>query len=442
MPTHPRAAASTAPGPPSATALRGRGLLLARGGWLAVALIAVGLYVIGVPPYLAAISRICTAPAEICAGQQQLTPDNLRQLRALGLSPDFWATFHVATRVMSAAIWCAIGAVIFARKADDRMALLVALWLVIFGTNNGPRVALAAAHPAWWLPVQAAAILSWVLFACFFALFPNGRFVPRGARWLPVAWVLWLAPGVFFPDSPFSQQQLPSWLVFGGWTSLIGGTVALQVYRYRRVSTPAERQQTKWVVLGMAGFLASLIAGLVVLALDPSLLTTISLKYFVVQVGTNGVASLFLPLSIGVAILRSRLFDIDVLINRALVYGVLTAMLGLIYSGVVVLSQRLMGALTGEVGQSPLAIIASTLAIAALFQPLLRRVQVFIDRRFYRRKYDAARTLAAFSATLRDETDLDQLRAHLLTVVDETMQPEHVSLWLRPTTPEREHRAP
>ena len=130
--------------------------------------------------------------------------------------------------------------------------------------------------------------------------------------------------------------------------------------------------------------------------------------------------------------MRYRLYNIDILINRTLVYGVLTALLALIYFGLVFILQSLVRAFGGQISQTPLVIVGSTLVIAALFQPLRRRIQQVIDLRFYRRKYDAAKTVEAFSATLRDVVDLSQLREHLITVVQETMQPAHVSLWLCP----------
>ena len=146
---------------------------------------------------------------------------------------------------------------------------------------------------------------------------------------------------------------------------------------------------------------------------------------FLLGVGT-------IPVATGIAILKYRLYDIDVIINRALVYGPLTATLALVYVGGIVLLQRLLVILTGQ--ESTLAVVASMLLIAALFNPLRRQVQGFVDRRFYRRKYDAVKTLEAFSATLRDETDLEALNEDLVGVVTETMQPAHVSLWLPPDT--------
>jgi len=148
-----------------------------------------------------------------------------------------------------------------------------------------------------------------------------------------------------------------------------------------------------------------------------------------------GITSLLgIPAAVGIAILRHHLYDIDIIINRTLVYGSLTVLLVLVYFGGVTATQTLFRYLTGQEQQPQLAVVVSTLAIAALFTPLRRRIQSFIDRRFYRRKYDARKTLEAFSTKLRDETDLEALNDDLVGVVRETMQPAHVSLWLRPVT--------
>jgi hypothetical protein len=208
----------------------------------------------------------------------------------------------------------------------------------------------------------------------------------------------------------------------------LGSFVVSQIYRYHSVSGRAERQQTKWIVFGVTAtylielvislsfdfFLSSFQAGsLAVLILLP----------------ISNVAPILIPLSFGFAIMRYRLWDIDIIINRTLVYGTLTGLLAVVYFGSVIGLQSL---LHGFTGGNQLAIVGSTLLIAALFQPLRHRIQNVIDRRFYRRKYDTARTLAAFSAVLRNEVDLDRLSEHLVEVVQETMQPTHVSLWLRP----------
>jgi len=191
-----------------------------------------------------------------------------------------------------------------------------------------------------------------------------------------------------------------------------------------------QRQQTKWLVFAFSVNVVLLVLFLAIGGLVPAFNQPDS-PYRLARATMTIIFFLLIPLSIGLAILRYRLWDIDVIINRTLVYGTLTAMLALVYVGPVIVLQFLQNGLAGQAAENPLTVVASTLVIAALFNPLRRRIQAFIDRRFYRRKYDAARTLEAFSATMRDEVDLNQLSEQLVAVVQETMQPTFISLWLR-----------
>jgi len=200
------------------------------------------------------------------------------------------------------------------------------------------------------------------------------------------------------------------------------------MYRYRKGANSVERQQTKSVIFGIVVLASTVMpwvpvfgGGLDIPSGQPRLLANIS-TWTLIYLGQY-----FLPVAITIAILRYKLWNIDIIIRRTLVYSLLTLTLGLIYLGCILVSRTLVAPLTGA---SDLAIVISTLAIAALFMPLRRRIQNSIDRRFYRRKYDAAMVLAAFGTTARDETDLDGLTGELLRVIYETMQPEFVGLWL------------
>jgi hypothetical protein len=274
-------------------------------------------------------------------------------------------------------------------------------------------------------------------------LFPDGH--PPSYRWRPVAWLgglsiglavvssmilLWPERGpalVTGDESPSHVVDvillfaLPLMLLAG-----LGAVISLLV-RFRRARGD-ERQQIKW----FASAAALTFVWILVSEVFEELISIEGGVPEAILAFTSASASLVIPsipIATGIAILRYRLYDIDILINRTLVYGSLTAMLVSLYFVGIVVLQRVFVLLTGE--QSTLAVVASTLSIAALFNPLRRRIQSFIDRRFYRRKYDAAKTLEAFSATLRSETDLDRLGEHLAGVVGETMRPAHVSLWLR-----------
>ncbi len=302
-----------------------------------------------------------------------------------------------------------------------------------------------------WLWVPAVGLVGTYLLL----LFPDGRLPSR--RWRPLGWLsgavivllsaaVLLAPGPLESlegvRNPFGLEEHP-WITTAGYIFLplfplcILASVVSLVSRYRR-SGGEEREQIKWIAFAASFVGLMYLVAMVASAMFPSeeswfapgsplwldLLSYAALASFTA-----------IPIAVGFAVLKYRLYNIDLLINRTLVYGSLTAMLVALYFGSIVMLQRLFVVLTGE--RTTLAVVASTLDIAALFNPLRRRIQSFIDRRFYRSKYDARKTLEAFSAKLREETDLEALNAELVGVVRETMQPAHVSLWLRPDTPRK-----
>jgi hypothetical protein len=350
-----------------------------------------------------------------------------------------------------------VGALIGARRPENPIGWLfcsgafawilgeLALEYGVYALITAPGTLPAGTWAAWfggW-----ARGMGWFLIVAFLLLlFPNGRL--PSPRWSPVLWgaigyvgfftvVIWLSPvsadtRLAFVRNPLGLEieiisLLVELLYFTMPLLLVAGGTAV-IVRFRR-SSGDERQQLKWFAYAVAVMVV-----LFVLWFSLALVGLVVADALVFTVPLMG-----LPIAVGVAILRHRLFDIDLVINRTLVYGSLTALLAATYLGGVVLLQGTFRALTGQGSQ--LAIVASTLLIAALFVPLRRRVQSFIDRRFYRKKYDAARTLQNFSTRLREKTDLDSLDTELLGVVRETVQPAHVSLWLRPAMERGRNRA-
>jgi len=367
--------------------------------------------------------------------------------------PDVYIFEHWVDSTLAAIAFSTVGAVIAPRTPSDNtigwlfciVGLLFAVThftaeyaiytLLAAPGSHMPAGEAAAWLESWlWVP-QLGSVVSVVL------LFPNGRLPGRGWRWfawLSVLLVLVgallsaLSPGPIISlgpiNNPLAVESLPNDAyksVERVMNALIFVAVISLIIRLRR-ARDLERQQIKWFVYAIV----LMISGGILTYPVSDVIGSVWLKWISFVPFIVGVMSI--PIAMGVAILRYRLYEIDTLINRTLVYGSLTATLIALYFGGIVVMQRLFVLLTGE--QSTLAVVASTLLIAALFTPLRRRIQSLIDRSFYRRKYDARKTLEGFSMKLRDETDLEALRGDLVRVVRETMQPAHVSLWLRPHT--------
>jgi hypothetical protein len=413
------------------THLYGRRLSVARAIWIVVVLL-------GLATWAASLAPRFDELRTPCVGEQcpvlTLSPQDADALQASGVSLELYAGYQVAIEIFTAGVYLLLALLVFWRRSAEQMGLFASPTLALMGTvffSAGYYAALKV-YPDLRLVYDLLVALSFVCLILLLYVFPDGRLVPRWARLLVVIVAAYLLITLFLPGglhgvvyTPGLEQSILSLLLL----VCSGMGIVAQVYRYRRVSAPTQRQQTKWVVFGLAAmvlgiFVFVLFLGMVGPSSGPARL------YFSLGNGVTVLTIVLFPLTLAIAILRYRLWDIDLIIRRTLIYGVLTASLAFVYFGSVVLLQQLFRAFTGQ-QQSEVVTVVSTLAIAALFAPLRRRVQDVIDRRFYRRKYDAAKVLAEFAATARDETDLDKLTARLVDVVQETMQPAHVSLWLK-----------
>ena len=393
--------------------------------------------------------------------------------RSAQLPSTFGASFSVIDMLTSMPVLAfpIVGALIASRRPRNPIGWICLadglLWTFlgmiatygIYGLARPGSVAFPVAVYALggWLWVPAVGLVAIYLIL----LFPDGRL--PSSRWRPLAWLSGVAillgsaasglsPG---PIADLGGIRNPYGLEGQPWVAdtanailvvflvCILASVLSLILRYRR-SLGERRQQIKWIAFAASfvgfGFVIAMASGLIVLAFAPESWGSANtpplwfdLLFSVVLVSFGGV-----PIAVGAAVLRYRLYDIDLIINRALVYGALSVLLAATYFGGVVGLQAVVRSLTAQ--GSTLAVVASTLGIAALFVPLRRRVQGFVDRSFYRRKYDAAKTLEAFNTRLREETDLDALCSDVVGVVRRTMQPAHVSLWLRPD-PESEDRS-
>jgi hypothetical protein len=332
--------------------------------------------------------------------------------RAAGQSPTLWLELALESYFLLLALF------LFWQRSDDWLVAILSILLMPFLSTDNFELLFGDGLLLQRLILVWSAISS-ALLLLFFFLFPDGRFVPRWTRWAALA---------SFAIQLWRVFDEPAYMRYG--FPLVGVLMATipvaLLYRYYRASDPVQRQQIKWVVFSLALVVPPIPVALALFG--AGLLGSGSVGEQIGGYFWTAFLVVF-PLSIAISALRYRLWDIDLIIRKTLVYSVLSGLLALLYLGSVVLLQAIFGELTE--GQSPLIIVLSTLLIAALFSPLRRRLQEIIDRRFYRRKYDAMQVLAQFAHTARDEVELDQLTAGLVQVVEETMRPQAIALWLK-----------
>lgn len=418
-----------------------RWLILARAGWVVITVLALTLMLAGLP------GRFLS----LLAGYE-------RSLGGTAIVPAAAAAYAVILVAAVVLVHVALATILFLRAPRDPVALLVAVTL----SANGALLPLAFLYGEVVLPPPSRFLVNVVacagLISSIFTLylFPDGRFVPRWTLALAAVWAVVSLLAVFIPTGLGSFTHWP--LLLQAALLLIWVVTGLyaQFYRYTEVSDLTQRQQAKWAAAGLLAaamtplvyFLSfavlpamdlELLPSQLINRIGPAILTLPALGGLV-GMTLLALGMMIFPASFVIAVLRYRLWDINRLVSRTLAYTLLTATLLLLYLGAVVALQTLFGSRIGET--SPLVIVVSTLVIAALFNPLRRRIQAAIDRRFNRRKYDAAQTLARFAVTARDEVDLDQLLAELRGVISETMQPSQVSIWLLAAGSAREGNTP
>ena len=398
------------------TQLYGRWLTLARAAWAIIAVFYIGAFLVSVPLKLTEIPDFTTSTAE---GVTQA--EFLAGLAQLGISPTGYVAFQQWSSIFVGMIYLVLAVFIFWRKSNDGMAILTSLLFIMFW---GPFETLAHLNPVWTVVGDVSAIVGSAVLLLWFFIFPDGHFEPRWMRWLYLALLATQVWRIFQPD--VYQRSFPLLIPV-----IFGGILLSQVFRYRHASA-SQRQQIKWVVFGIGTGAASLLVFALyyfaVLNSQPPLARAIGVNFWGSFLWMFFV--LILPFSLTLAILRSRLFDIDIIIRKTVTYTLVVALLAIVYFGSVILLQQIFANLTGLKGNEIITVI-STLVIAALFAPLRNRIQDAIDKRFYRKKYDAQKVLQKFSETVRDETDIDKLTAELVNVVQETMQPRSVSVWLK-----------
>ena len=395
---------------------RSRAAWLMTVGFLVYTLLILIGHIVGFPLGYAYLHTVCPSGCS-------LTPENVRALEHIGLSISFYANLYMVIQALYILVSVGIALLIVFKKPGQWVPLGLSFFLIWFSAYEGADYpALVAAYPILNVPVQLLLFLGGGILGFYaFLTFPNGKF---GSRWVLGFYLVSVFEGVLavFITTPVFVL-INSVFSFLSFFIILG----VLIYRSRRLLNARERAATKWIILSLSIFIPTVILVFFVL---PAVAPADSLALLIVNIAGFFGCGINIA-GILMAVLYANAFDIDVFVRRTLVYTLLTAILALLYAGMVFGSQFGLATFSPQAAQSPFILVGSTLVIAALFQPMRHRIQRTIDRRFYRQKYDASRVIERFSASLHSEIDLADLSEQVVAVVQETMQPAHVSLWLR-----------
>jgi hypothetical protein len=410
----------------------GKWLLPVRVLWALAASVLFLMYLPGLPIVFSELAGTCAG--EGCTAMA-LTGPEAELLAEYGVSLRSYAAFEIALEVVLTTVFAGIAVLLIWQPRPLRMGVITAFFLLFLGPvffGEGVR-AFERVNPVVETLVVVLTSISVVLFILMLHLFPDGLFFPRwNGYWvLPLCVLIVLEP-VFIPSGSQSYSASFFVVVWGMLAAVIG--LIFQIYRYRNISNSIQRQQTKWVMLGILAMFLGMLPWMVFVEIAP-LEPGPARVAFNLSITVQYAFVLMMPFALVFSIQRYRLWDIDLIIRRSLQYALLTGVIVLIYFGGIVVIQSAVRAVTGQ-GDSPVATVVTTLLIAALFNPLRSRAQDVIDRRFFRAKYDAEQALARFARAARDEVDMATLAGEILGVVDETMQPRVLNLWLPPVVRE------
>jgi signal transduction histidine kinase len=405
--------------------LQGRWPLLARVGWGALVVLTLGIFFASLPVYIARRQTLCAGTE--CTYGVLLTPEQAEVLKGIGLSLSVYAAYTVALTLATMVVCLVVSTVIVWRRSDDRMALLVAFMLVTLGPLSA-MVAVLARPSSWQLPAECLVFLALALAVLVFLLFPTGQFVPSFTRWIAIVCLAGLGLSTFFPNAPFTQNPYAISLFYLASLVVVATLALVQLYRYRRISSPLQRQQTKWVVFGLAVPCTFIVGGyglMIIPALgDPSAPSGASYQLAFAAIGPWML--LFIPLSFGFAILRYRLWDIDVIIKRTIVYGILTACV----IGIYVLVVGYLGTLFHTGSNLVISLLATGL-VAALFQPLRELLQRGVNRLFYGQRDEPYRVISQLGQRLEATLAPDSVLSTIVETIAQALKLPYSAISLK-----------